>query len=158
MQNDVNQLSDEYNNALIKEVLKRGITKNKHCNESNVKNNLPKFRGYESPLGTYSFQVEFEKLISPAVKVSLIPDYLRNNFFEGSALLVVNGIDKLEDIWQRLKNAYGNTEVLLKNKLKDIRKDEPIWKITNPEKFAQSLSKLIYAMLELQKLASKHNI
>ena len=70
----------------------------------------------------------------------------------------MNDIDKLKDIWQRLKNAYGNTEVLLKNKVKDIRRAGPIWKITNPEKFVQSLSKLVYATLELQKLASKHNI
>ena len=60
-------------------------------------------------------------------------------------MLVVNGIDKLEGTWQRLKNVYGNTEVLLKNKVKDIRKDGPIWK-------------LMYAMSELQKFASKHNI
>ena len=121
-------------------------------------NNLPKFRGYDSPLDIYSFQAEFEKLISPTVKVNLIPDYLKNNFLEGTALLVVKGIDNLEDIWQRLKNAYGNTENLLKIKLKDIRKDGPIWKIKDPERFVKSLSKLIYALLELQKLAFKHNI
>ena len=47
--------------ALNKEVLKRGINKNKLFNESNVKINLSKFRGYDSPLDIYSFQVEFEK-------------------------------------------------------------------------------------------------
>ena len=80
------------------------------------------------------------------MKASLLPDYLKNNFLEGSALLNVRGIDKLENIWQRLKNAYGNTEVLLKNKLRDIKKDGPIWKIKDPEKFVKSLSKLIYAI------------
>ena len=154
----VNQLSDEYNSALNEEMLTRGINKHKLCNESNLKINLPKFRGYDSPLDIYSFQAEFEKLISPTVKVNLIPDYLKNNFLEGTALLVVKDIDNLEDIWQRLKNAYGNTENLLKIKLKDIRKDGPIWKIKDPERFVKSLSKLIYALLELQKLAFKHNI
>ena len=154
----VNQLSDEYNSALHEETLTRGLT-NKLCNESNLKINLPKFRGYDSPLDIYSFQAEFEKLISPTVKVNLIPDYLKKkNFLEGTALLVVKGIDNLEDIWQRLKNAYGNTENLLKIKLKDIRKDGPIWKIKDTERFVTSLSKLIYALVELQKLAFKHNI
>ena len=94
----VNQLSDEYNSALNEETVTRGINKHKLCNESNLKINLPKLRGYDSPLDIYSSQAEFEKLISPTVKVNLIPDYLKNNFLEGTALLVVKSIDNLEDI------------------------------------------------------------
>ena len=45
----VNQLADEYNSALDREASKRGVNKIKLGNESNLKINLPKFRGYDSP-------------------------------------------------------------------------------------------------------------
>ena len=31
----------------------------------------------------YTFQTEFEKLISPNIQKKLLPDYLKNNYLEG---------------------------------------------------------------------------
>ena len=44
------------------------------------------------------------------------------------------------------KKAFGNSEELLKNKLYEMEDLGPMWKLKNPEKLVQSLSKLINAM------------
>ena len=70
----------------------------------------------------------------------------------------MRGLDSLSEIWDRLKSAYGDTEILLRNKLKEVEKVGPIWKGKDKSKKVQALSKLIFVMNDLQELALKHSI
>ena len=94
---------------------------------------LPRFKGYNSTLDIYTFQTEFEKLVSPNIQRKLLPDYLKMNYLDGSALLLVKETDDLEEIWAKLKEAFGCAMLLLQNKLSEVKKDGPLWKIKDKE-------------------------
>ena len=83
---------------------------------------------------------------------------LKNNYLDGAVLAAVRGLESLSEIWDRLKSAYGDTEILLRNKLKEVEKVGPIWKGKDKSKKVQALSKLIFVMNDLQELALKHSI
>ena len=119
---------------------------------------LAKFSGYNSPLDIYSFRTEFEKLHARRLRTAILPEYLKNNFLEGTALSLVKSMTDMEEIWNRLKDAYGDTKILLNNKLKDVSKFGEIWKIKDRSKGIEALSKLVFAMEELKELAVKHSI
>ena len=85
----------------------------------------------------YTFQNEFEKLISPNIQKKLLPDYLKNNYLEGQALLLVKEIVEIEKIWDKLNESSGSTKILLQNKLNKVKKCGPIWKIRETESLYQ---------------------
>ena len=119
---------------------------------------LSKFTGYNSIMDIYTFQTEFERLISPNIQKKLLPDYLKNNYLEGDTLILVREIVDIEGIWEKLKESFGDTMLLLQNKLSKVEKYGPIWKIWDNEKLIPVLSKLVNAMSELKGLAEKHCI
>ena len=148
--------SDKYKRALSSEISDRKLSAEKMKSLPSLKIELQVFRGYESEIDIYTFQTEFEKLFESSVQRKFLPDYLKSNYLKGSALALVKNMDNLEEIWTRLKEAFGNTEMILKSKLKEIEKLGSIWKIKDNEKLVQILSKLIFAMTELKTLAEKY--
>ena len=123
-----------------------------------MKIELQTFNGYESEIDIYSFQIEFEKLFQSSVQRKFLPDYLKSNYLKGSALSLVKNMDNLDEIWKRLTEAFGNTEMIMKCKFKEIEKLGSLWKTKDNEKLAQIISKLIFTMAELVNLASKHSL
>ena len=81
-----------------------------------------------------------------------------NNYLGGPALTLVKSVESIGDIWKVLKQAFGNPEDLLQNKLREVEDLGPLWKLRDAEKLVQSLSKLVNAMTELSKMARKHGI
>ena len=74
----------------------------------------------------------------------MLPELLRNNYLEDLVLSLVKNIQGIEDIWNRLKKAYGDTKIMLWNRLTELQNNlEKIWKIKSPEKIAESLEKII---------------
>ena len=67
-------------------------------------------------------------------------------------------VKSVGEIWKLLKQAFGNPEDLLQNKLREVEELGPLWKLKDSEKLFQSLSKLVNAMTELSKMANKHEI
>ena len=149
---------DKYRDDLRREVADRNISKEKMQSSNCLKTFSSKFTGFDSALDIYSFQTEFEKIIVPGMQAKLLPDYLKNNHLDGAALTAVRGLETMSEIWARLKSAYGDTEVLLRSKLKEVEKVGPIWKGKDKSKKVQALSKLIFVMNDLQDLALKHTI
>ena len=49
-----------------------------------------------------------------------MPDVLKNNYIDSSALSLVKNIDDIDEIWDRLKAAYGDTKLLLKKKIGEL--------------------------------------
>ena len=87
-----------------------------------------------------------------------MPDLLKNNLFEDSALSLVNRMTDIEDIWKRLKGAYGDPKLLLKKKLSHIGNISQLWRIRDQEKLVDALSKITNMMRDLHQLAEQHNI
>ena len=56
-----------------------------------------------------------------------------------------------------MKSAYGDAKLLLKKKLDEVQKIN-LWKVRDPERVGNMLSKLINTMKDLMKLASEHKI
>ena len=87
-----------------------------------------------------------------------MPDYLKRNYLEGPALLLVKEISVINEIWETLKEAFGSAMLLLQNKLSEIEKYGPIWKRKNDEGIIPEISNLVNAMEELRNLVKRHKI
>ena len=57
-------------------------------------------------------------------------------------------------IWDRLKESFGNTRLLLQNKLKDLDNAGGLWKIKGDKNVTSFLAHLVNTMKELSTLAS----
>ena len=145
-----------YLKNLEEEITQRDLSAEKLQTAAILKIELPKFKGYNSSMDIYSFQTEFEKLISPRIQKNLLPEYLKLNYLEGPALLLVKEIVDIESIWG--KESFGCANLLLQNKLCDVEKLGPIWKIRDNEKLIPPLSNLVNVMSDLKVLAHKHKI
>ena len=64
----------------------------------------------------------------------------------------------MADIWGRLQKAYGDSRIMLKNKLNDVKNIRPIWKLKDLERLNAGLAALLNLMSELLKLSKEHGI
>ena len=86
----------------------------------------------------------------------MLPHLLKNNFLADPALALVKTLDTIEEIWIRLKKAYGDSRVMLKKKLVEM-KNISLWKLKD-ENLKDALVNLINFIEDLIKLAKAHNI
>ena len=63
----------------------------------------------------------------------MITDILKNNLLKGRALFLVIQVQEIDEVWARLKAAYGNLKLLLK-KTSEISRISQLWKLKDPEK------------------------
>ena len=106
-----------YEKHLKEEIRLRELNKQKRFKTSSLKINVPKFQGYESTLDFYTFKNKFLQLHSQDVPVRALPELLKNNYLEGPALESVKRLQTIEDIWENLQKAFGDTRVMLLKKL-----------------------------------------
>ena len=88
----------------------------------------------------------------------MLPELLRNNYLENPALSLVKNTQNIDEVWKRLKKAYGDTKIMLSKKLTELENLEPIWKIKSPVKIAESLTKIISTIKDLIQLSYRYNI
>ena len=62
------------------------ITEFSEFSESKLRINLPEFSGYGLKLDIHSFESEFLKIYERTTRKRMMPDMLKNNLLEGSAL------------------------------------------------------------------------
>jgi len=164
----INQMITKYN-SLVKEkenyeqfiqteIQEREISKEKSFQVASLNINLSKFSGYESDMDIYTFQREFDKLHLKTTPKKMLSDLLKYNYLAEPALSLVKCMDKIDEIWQRLKKAYGDANTLLRNKFSAVQKIGPLWKIKDAERLKQSLMALINGMSDLISLAKYHGI
>ena len=110
----------EYFSQVQNEGNARELQKKQMFDEKNLNIKLQKFKGYASIMDIYSFQSEFEKLYVRTTPNKLLPELLKNNFLEDSALTMVKYLDDIEEIWKRLKKAFGDTRVMMNKKFTEI--------------------------------------
>ena len=146
-----------YVERLNKEVKERQIEERKAFNKSKLSIKLPKFKGYKG-IDFYTFKSDFEKLNLKTTPKELLPDLLKNNYLENPALLLVKDVRDIDDIWKRLKSAYGDCKILLSNKVAEIGEIDGLWKHKDPEKVISGLCKILNLMKDLMHLAEEHSI
>ena len=64
----------------------------------------------------------------------MIPDLLKKHLLEGSPLSLIKGLTNVEDLWKRLKCAYGDLKLLLKNKISLFRSVNQLCHLRDQEK------------------------
>ena len=168
IEDDINNISHLYKelvaeneiyiHSLEKQIKIRELNKQDLFKESNLNIKLSKFKGYESQTDIYTFQSEFEKLHERCTPKRMLPDLLKNNYLEDPALSIVKSVDDIKEIWDRLKSAYGDPKSMLTKKLLEVSKFGMLWKIKEPERLMEGLSKIINLMKDLMKLAHKHDV
>ena len=126
--------------------------------ESCLNIKLPKFKGCDSAMDIFTLQSMLEKLHEKRTPRTMLPGLLINNYLEDTALSLVKSVKDISEIWDRLKLAYGDPKSMLKKKLCEINKFTALWKIKEPEKLMEGLSRIINLMKDLTTLAVKHNI
>ena len=156
--NEINKMKDTYYEAINRKSTVTGISKQELFNKSKLRINLPRFSGYDTKLVIYSFQKEFTKIYKRTTPKRMMPDILKNNLLEESALSLVLQVQVIDEIWARLKAAYGNPKLLPKKKITEISRISQLWKLNNPDKLVNALTQIINIMKDLQMLASEHGI
>ena len=149
---------DAYVTALTTEEKSREIEKHKKFNQSSLGIKLSKFKGYNSNLDIYTFQDKFEKLALKDTPIDLLPDLLKNTYLEDPALSLVKNVTDIDDIWKRLKDAYGDCKIMLSKKMTEFGSIGDLFKQRDPSKTAEGLSKIINLMRDLIQLVKRHNI
>ena len=165
---ELNKLNSRYNlllknkvqyvENLHREIKSREIEKKDVFNSSKLNIKLPKYKGYNSIIDIYSFQTQFEKLYLKTTPTLFLPDLLKNNHLEDPALLIVKNVDNMDEIWRRLKDAYGDHKMLLTKKISELQNFDAIWRTKDPEKSIESVGRIINLMKDLMELAKKHKI
>ena len=138
-------------------VIQRDITADKMKSASEVTIQLPKFCGYDSKLDVFTFKSEFKKHVEPKYQRKYYADCLKRNYLSGPALVLVEKEDDYEKIWERLISSYGNTRLLLQNKLSTLEKFS-LSNVKGDQKVCVTLASLINTMKDLSTLATEHNL
>ena len=136
----------------------RDLSKEKIKNALGLKVKIPKFTGYESPMDIYTFRTQFEKFVTPYVQKPLLPDTLKLNYLGDPALTMVKELIDIDKTWEQLTKSYGDTRVLLQNKLGGLSKIGGLDKIRGNEKLILGISELVNVMAELSRLANKYDL
>ena len=113
---------DEFLTKLSKVVKERDISERKLKNAAGLKIELKKFKGYESEMDIYTFRSSFRKLIEPEVQENVLAEYLKKNYLAGAAQTLVSKIDEIDEIWKKLTEVYGDSRLMLQNKLSSLGK------------------------------------
>ena len=152
------KFKNNYIELLQQEVAKREIKKKEKFQNSNLNIKLSKFCGYGSTTDIYTFQSEFEEIYLQSTPSNLLPDLLKNNLLADPALTLVKSVDNIDEIWKRLKQAYGSSKILLHKKLGELGTLASVNRNKSTEKMEFSISKIITTMKDLVKLAKAHDI
>ena len=149
---------NEYAQKLYSVVTSRDISEEKLKNLSGLTIELPKFQGYDSKMDIYTFRSEFEKLIQPKHQNRFWIDILKKNYLSGPALILVEKMENVDEVWKKLIEAYGNVKLLLQSKMNNLDKLGGLSSVEGDEKIANALAKIINVMTELSTLAQKHKL
>ena len=155
---DLIKHKESYEKFIQCEIHERELSKEKSFQVSSLNINLSKFNGFDSEIDIYTFQREFEKLHLKSTPKKMLSDLLKYNYLAEPALSLVKSLDSIEEMWKRLKRAYGDPKILLNNKLSSVQSIGPLWKIKDVEKLKTALMALINGISDLMTLAKYHNI
>ena len=153
----ISNIVSNYKEKLKIEVERRELEDYKLKSMDKLNIQLPKFSGTDNKVDIYSFQTKFEEEHARLPKRKCLYQ-LKEKYLVGAAKEMVKWEEDLDKVWVTLKDAFGDTVVLLNNEFDGVKKLGPLSKIKDHQELSLSLSKLSNAMENLSKLAKKHNI
>ena len=152
----LDSLRQTFTKNLSSEISNRELDVHSEFKRNKLNINLEKFTGYESKTDFYTFRSNFEKMHLSSTPKSYLPDLLVNNYLADPAYTMVKNLESIDEIWKRLEQAFGDTRMMLKKKINQLKSLEISKK--NPEKLVSDISNLISMMQEMAALAKKHGI
>ena len=158
MRDSSTQILNTFLDSIADTLKSKDISEKKLKSSARLEIKLAKFKGYYSEKDIYTFRSEFRKLVEPQVQMELWADVLKRNYLEGAASNLVSKIEDIEDIWNKLIEVYGNTNLMLQNKLSSLEKFSNLEKMKDDEKIAYTLTNLLNVMADLTKLAEDYNL
>ena len=145
-----------YGNSIRNQMQLRELTRNKIKNTTNeIK--LATFQGYGVGFDYYSFKSQFLNKYRRYTSADMV-DILKNTYLKGEAYNTVKGLTKLEDIWGRLKEEFGNPCLMMKDKLSEILSITPFSKIRGVVEKSEAVLKMINLLTDLFTLADEHSL
>ena len=155
---DIMRLKSKVVLELKAEVRERELKKQEKFKEGKLNIKLAKFKGYSSTTDIYTFRGDFEKLHLRSTPKDMLPDLLKNNYLDESALCMVKSVTDINEIWKRLVAAYGDPKMMLDIKFGEVSKIDALSRSRDPEKIMVGLMKIINLMRDLLKLCKDHEI
>ena len=150
-------LKQMFKDKLHKEISVRELDKDVKFNKHQLNIQLEKFTGYDASSDVYTFRSNFEKVHLDSTPKRLLPDLLKNNYFDEPAKNLVTSLDNIDEIWDRLQSAYGDTNIMIRKKLQSLLKID-LTRTRDSERTIAGLSKLTNALHDIIKLAKTDNI
>ena len=150
-------LKQKFQDKLHKEISVRELDKDVKFNKHQLNIQLEKFTGYDATSDVYTFRSNFEKIHLDSTPKRLLPDLLKNNYLDEPAKNLVTSLDNIDEIWDRLQSAYGDTNIMIRKKLQSLLKID-LTRTRDNERTLTGLSKLTNAIHDIIKLAKTHNI
>ena len=149
---------NEFSKFIKEEYNRRELHKEEIFKTVNLNIKLPKFKGYDSQIDIYTFQLEFEKIYLRSTPKRMLADVLKNNHLDDPALSLVKAEKDIDEIWQRLKSTYGDAKIMLHKKMTALQNTTPLFRIKDSEHLSDTLSKLISQIKDIMNLADYHKI
>ena len=123
-----------------------------------TKVDIGKFDGsFEKGSDFYSFKTKFQKAYANHPK-KLLVEWLVNNHLGGQAKECVGSLEDLDEIWQRLKKTFGNTEQMLRFQIAKMKQIGPIGKAKGWEVKRNNMQKLVNTVEDVYNLAMEHGL
>ena len=153
---NVEMKKTNYESGIMKEMQDRELTRNKI---QDIKNEikLPHFQGYDSELDFYTFKSRFLNKYRRYTSRDML-DILKNSYLKGEAYNTVKELTILDDVWDRLKNDFGNPSRMLKCKLSEVVKIGSFGKFRSIATKSEAVLKTINLLSDIFKLADEHNL
>ena len=147
-----------YENNLREDIEQFDLTEEKIKRADLTKIEIGKFSGsFGKGDDFYTFKSKFERVYANHPK-NLLVDWLKSNHLEGEAKEAVGSLMCLKSIWKRLKDNFGNIELMLLYKFSKIERLGTMSKqksINSKKMFLQTLINVIQDVLDL---AKNHNL
>ena len=156
--NNLLTMKTAYVNKIKTDVQRSELDKEEALKELSLDIKLHRFNGYGSPTDIFTFQSNFEKLYLHKYPKRLLPDLLKNNFLGEMALAMVRYLYDIDEIWLRLKKAFGDPKVMLEKKFEEINKVAVLYKIKDTDRLMESIQSIINLMKDLISLSKQHKI
>ena len=155
---DVEKLKNQYEKRVYQDLVDNDLTPDKLKLAESTKMNFGKFSGDLSKGDDfYTFKSKFLKAYVNHPKDVQV-DALKNNHLEGLAKEFVGSLENIDEIWERLKMNFGNTEVMLKFHFGKINKMGLMRTFKSYDVKKTYVQTLINSMKDVIDLAKEHNL
>ena len=85
--------------------------------------------------------------IQPLVLRKFWSDYLKRNYLCGDALILVEKLENIDEIWDKLIRSFVKMHLLLQNKISTLENQNGLWKVFGDENIVLSIAMLLNTML-----------